>query len=211
MVNIENKMELFEFKVKQMAHLSYESMVESSEVFENWDKEKGMDVFDKDSIINQKEVEINNLAIEILSLLGPVAGDLRLILGGIKIANDLERISDYAKNIAKFVVKNDKPDAQYVEAVLVLQKTFLANFKKIVTLLEKPSTKEAYRLAEKDEILDQEFILFSNQIIDGLENVQNYPLELFNIARTIERAGDHGKNICEQVIYTIEGKIIDFG
>ncbi len=211
MVNIENQIELFEFKVLQMAYLSYESMEEATEVFENFDKIKAIDLIDKDAIINEKEVEINNLAIEILSLLQPVAKDLRLILGGIKIANDLERISDYAKNMGKYVLKNEVVEKAHIEAVLKLQKTFMENYKQVIVLLEKPSTKEAFRCAENDDILDQEFIAFSNNIIDSLDHANQFPLQLFNISRTIERAGDHAKNICEQVIYTIEGRIIDFG
>ncbi len=211
MVNIENQMQLFEFKVLQMAHLSYEAMEEATELFKTFDKTLALELIEQDQIINEKEVEINNLAIEILSLLQPVAKDLRFILGGIKIANDLERISDYAKNMAKYVLKNENNNSSQIEAILNLQMIFMKNFKEIIVLLEQPSTKEAFRCAELDEILDQEFISFSNTIIDALDQSSSFPLPLFNISRTIERAGDHAKNICEQIIYTLEGKIIDFG
>ncbi len=71
-------------------------------------KERELEIIQADDRINHMEEEINDLAIESLALLAPVASDLRKVIGTIKIATELERIGDYAKNIAKFLIKQDR-------------------------------------------------------------------------------------------------------
>lgn len=211
MVNIETHIDLFESKLKEMAFLSLKSMEKATNLIQSFDKEVAQELIDEDIKMNKIEIEINNIAIEILSLLQPVAKDLRIILGGIKIANDLERISDYAKNIGRYVLKKQGIQQEHAHEILKLQNVFMDNFKDVIALIEKPNLKAAFTAAHKDEILDVAFTRFSNDIIVTMKDDMQFPFLLFNISRTIERAGDHTKNICEQVIYILSGDIIDFG
>lgn len=201
----------FEERLFEMGDLCYESMAKAMEAFMKSDKELALKVVEGDKIINYHEEVINDQAIEILTLMQPVAKDLRLLIGGIKVVNDLERIGDYAKNISRFVINSDIVDDKYAQEVLKLTKLFLKNFAEVLNVLKDRDTKEAYRVAALDADLDvavDKFvkILAFNEFKNDLITV-----ELNNIVQNIERAGDHAKNICEQVIYIEKGRYIDFG
>ena len=68
------------------------------EVIHTGDKEKALQLIRMDDFVNHMEEEVNDQAQSVLALLSPVASDLRKVIAGIKIASDLERIGDYAKN-----------------------------------------------------------------------------------------------------------------
>ena len=210
-MNIETKMQAFEHKLIVMGKETYQAMELAMEAFTKQDRIMALDVIEKDDRINYAEEIINDEAIEILTLMQPVAKDLRLLIGGIKIANDLERIGDYAKNIGRFVIRSKFTEAMYQEEILELTKMFLNNFGQVLDVLSKRDVKEAYRVAALDDNLDDQFEEFVQTLTHGMDETMVYPVEIINIARNLERAGDHSKNICEQIIYTIKGNHIDFG
>ena len=210
-MTIENKMLLFENRLLELGNLTQNAMKQAKVAFENQDKELALSIVEKDEYINYTEEIINDDAIEILTLMQPVAKDLRLLVGGIKIASDLERISDYAKNIGRFVIKTDNINEVYKVEVLKLMEVFFENFAQVLQLLKERDIKEAYRIANLDDKLDLQFEEFVVFLTNEANSKLGFPVELSNIASNIERAGDHSKNICEQVIYTVKGRHIDFG
>lgn len=210
-MTIENKMILFENRLFELGNLTQNAMKQAQVAFANQDKELALSIVENDEYINYTEEIINDEAIEILTLMQPVAKDLRLLIGGIKIANDLERISDYAKNIGRFVIKNDDISEVYKVELLKLMEVFFENFVLVLKLLEHRDIKEAYRIASLDDKLDLEFEKFVVFLTNEANSKLGFPVELSNIASNIERAGDHSKNICEQVIYMVKGRHIDFG
>lgn len=175
------------------------------------DKELALEVVDGDAIINYTEEIINDQATEILTLMQPVAKDLRLLIGGIKIVNDLERIGDYAKNIGRFVINSKHSETRYHKEVISLTELFLENFDEVLKTLEERNTKEAYRVAKLDDKLDDAVNRFLELLASSSFDRSLLPVDLTNITHNIERAGDHAKNICEQIIYIEKGRYIDFG
>lgn len=210
-MRIEKLMNDFEERLFEMGDLCYESMAKAMEAFMKSDKELALKVVEGDKIINYHEEVINDQAIEILTLMQPVAKDLRLLIGGIKVVNDLERIGDYAKNISRFVINSDIVDDKYAQEVLKLTKLFLKNFAEVLNVLKDRDTKEAYRVAALDADLDVAVDKFVKMLAFNEFKNDLVTVELNNIVQNIERAGDHAKNICEQVIYIEKGRYIDFG
>jgi phosphate transport system protein len=191
-------------QVRQMMHQAMEALFENQ-------KDKALFVIEHDAYINNFELEINEQAMQVLSLLQPVASDLRRVVVTIKIANDLERIGDYAKNIARYVIKNQtfpeafKPDAQEI------LKAFFSMFDKMLEVVSESNVKKAYEVADLDETMDALF----KQLISKVDASYNdkIPLTFATVAllRNIERSGDHTKNICEHVIYRAKAQYVDFG
>ena len=210
-MNIESKMQVFEAELLEMGRITFCAMEEAMAAFMNQDKNLALDVIEKDDLINYTEELINDDAIEILTLMQPVAKDLRLLIGGIKIASDFERIGDYAKNISRFVIRTKMNDSYYQEEILNLTQLFLSNFDQILTVLLNKDIKEAYRVASLDDNLDDQFKEFIEMLVNNVDEKTSFPVEIVNIARNLERAGDHGKNICEHIIYIVKGSHIDFG
>lgn len=210
-MRIERRMNAFEKKLLEMGTLVRTSMKQATDAFMNQDKDLALAVVEGDNLINYTEKIINDQAAEVFTLMQPVAKDLRLLIGGIKIANDLERIGDYAKNIGRYVVKSKNSENNHYEEVLKLTNVFLENFDKTLAVLKKRDVKEAYSVAKLDDNLDKQYEAFAHFMAKNLLNEPKFSVDLASIAGNIERAGDHSKNICEQVIYIENGRYIDFG
>jgi len=194
---------LMAYQVRMMMTTAVEALIKS-------DQDKALYVVEQDAILNHYEVEVNEIAIQSLSLLQPVAKDLRTLISAIKIANELERIGDYAKNIARFVIKNHMLPNSIGDDALNLVNQFLANFEEAIDVLKHPEANLAYKVALKDELLDKEFNLLVEKI-DALPSQEKVTFATIGMLRNIERAGDHTKNICEHIIYRTKSQFIDLG
>lgn len=190
-------------QVKMMMTTAVDALIKS-------DQDKALYVVEQDAILNHYEVEVNEIAIQALSLLQPVAKDLRFLISAMKIANELERIGDYAKNIARFVIKKQVLPQSIDEDALSLVNQFLANFDEAIEVLKHPEANLAYQVALKDELLDKRL----NQLvekIDALPANERVSVATIGILRNVERAGDHTKNVCEHIIYRTKSQFIDLG
>ncbi|QIK57654.1 phosphate signaling complex protein PhoU [Erysipelothrix sp. HDW6A] len=209
-MGIQDIMIEFENELTNMATKVRYAMSEAITALQSNDKVLALKVVERDEIINNIDHTINNSAISALSLQQPVARDLRLLIGGIKIATDLERIGDYAKNIGRFVIKGDEDMRSFQEGIFEMASIFMTNFDLVLEALEEKDVKKAYEAAQQDDLLDQGFKTIVDRYAD-MSETHIFPLQLAEILRNIERAGDHSKNICEQVIYIVNGQRVDFG
>jgi phosphate transport system protein len=191
-------------QVRQMMHQSMEALMENN-------KEKALFVIEHDAYINNFELEVNEHAMQVLSLLQPVASDLRRVVVTIKISNDLERIGDYAKNIARYVIKNQSFPEEFKPNAKEILEAFFEMYDMMLEVVLKSDVEKAYRVAELDERMDA---IFKELVTKVDEQVQkSLPITFATIAllRNIERSGDHTKNICEHVIYRVKAQYVDFG
>lgn len=209
-MGIQDIMVEFENELTNMATKVRASMFDAVNALQTNDKTLALKVVEKDEYINNMDHTINNSAISALSLQQPVARDLRLIIGGIKIATDLERIGDYAKNIGRFVIKGESDMREFNDGIFEMATIFLNNFDMVIEALQEKDIKMAYDAAQQDDLLDQGFKTIVDRYAEMSKN-QVFPMQLAEILRNIERAGDHSKNICEQVIYIVNGQRVDFG
>ncbi len=194
-------------KVKTMHELALD-------ILRSGDKEKALQLIYMDDFVNHLEEEINDQAQTVLALLSPVATDLRKVIAGIKIASDLERIGDYAKNIADYVIKKGPAEPPFVgEQAEAIGRLFLAMLDAAMDAYQKEDVAQAYRIPRQDEQINDQFAELSGQIETAV--MQGMQLEhvvpLVAMLRNFERAGDHTKNICEHLIYQVKGQHIDFG
>ena len=211
MVRIDKITSDYELRLSEMGALTMQAMVKAMDAFMDQNKDLGLKVVEGDKLINYYEETINDQAVEALTLMQPVAKDLRLLIGGIKIVTDLERIGDYAKDIGRFVINSNSVESKYKKEILNLTSIFLNNFDQVLLLLQSRSVKQAYKVAQLDNDLDEEINIFITMLAENKFNETLSAVELTNIVHNIERAGDHAKNICEHVIYIEKGRYIDFG
>lgn len=204
---IKNCEELTILMAKQVRQMMDQALI----ALLNDEKEKALFVIENDAHINNLELEINEHAIQILSLLQPVASDLRRVVVSIKIANDLERIGDYAKNIARYVIKNQSfPENLKADANEIMS-FFFESFDTMIQVVQQADVSLAYQVADMDEKMDEAFGKLVNKIEASLERKEKISVSTIALLRNIERAGDHTKNICEHVIYRVKAQYVDFG
>jgi phosphate transport system protein len=168
-------------------------------------------IIDTDYEVDEREIEVEEECLKILALYQPVATDLRLIIAVIKINNDLERIADYAVNIARrFITSSDDPDKFGYDYTAMAEQA--ANMLKLsLDALVGMNVAMAYRVLEMDEdvnaMRDEAYRTMKADIRAHPAMVAEI-INMYLISRHIERIGDHTTNIAEEVIYLIEGDII---
>lgn len=179
----------------------------------NSDLEGSLKVLKLDEFINNYELEINDRALDVLALLAPVAKDLRSVISGIKIANDLERIGDYAKNVAQYVIKNGMVEEDIIPFIKDAHAIFQTMLIDTMEAYEKKDHKLAFSIPEMDEELDnvvREYGTYiENKIVES--GIVSHVVRTSTLMKCYERAGDHLKNINEHTIYEFKGTHYDFG
>lgn len=191
----------------------YKMHEDALRALKNNDKDLALSIIESDEYVNNDEESVNRRALEVLALLAPVASDLRIIIAGIKIATDLERMGDYAKNIARFILKNDPVRDEQMILIEEIYRLYLDFLSKAMDAFDERNLDAAFALPKLDEEIDA---LIKNLFFKLEEIELNDPntirlIPLVGMARNIERAGDHTKNICEQIIYEATGQHYDFG
>lgn len=207
--NFDLKLKQLNEKVLELGGLAENAFVKSITAMENKDIESAIKVIDEDSYIDHIEEEINDLAIILIAREAPVAVDLRRIIVAIKIASDLERVADYAVNIAKSVIRIGEADHKV--PVDSLQK--MARIaKEMLSLSFKAFIEEdvvlAKKIADMDDEIDKlygETIKTYLQLSDETKRDFMQITQLSFIARYIERIGDYATNISEGVFYIVKG------
>lgn len=177
------------------------------------DSELGLQVAQDDYKINQAEVNIDEQCSRILATRAPTASDLRLIIAVIKAITDLERIGDEAERIgvlASRLAGVERPSTNYREL-----RNLASHVKKMIqsTLdaFARLDAAEALRVVKADDIVDEEYESIYRQ---GLTFMMEDPRTISRVvdttwaARSLERIGDHCKNICEYVMFMVYGKDI---
>lgn len=175
------------------------------------DSELGLKVAKDDYKVNNLEVTIDEECSRILATRAPAAGDLRLIVAIIKTITDLERIGDEAEKIGFLASKlavMDRPADSYRE-LKNLGNHVLQMLRDAMDAFARLDVEASYAVLKEDEAVDEEYEGIARQgITFMMEDPQNIKrvMNVTWVARALERIGDHSKNICEYVIYMVEGR-----
>lgn len=175
------------------------------------DSELGLQVAKDDYKVNNLEVSIDEECGRILATRSPAAGDLRLIVAIIKTITDLERIGDEAEKIgflASRLAAMDRPSDSYRE--LKTLGTHVSHMlRDAMNAFARLDVEEALEVVREDERVDEEYEAIQRQCITFMMEDPRSIKRVMNVtwaARSLERIGDHSKNICEYVIYMVKGK-----
>jgi len=175
------------------------------------DSELGLKVARDDYKVNRIEVAIDEECNRLLATRSSAAGDLRLIIVIIKTITDLERIGDEAEKIgflASKLAAMDRPTDSYRELKSlgghVLQMT-----REAMNAYARLNVDAARAVVAEDDEVDREYETIVRQGITFMMEDPRSIKRVMNVlwvARSLERIGDHAKNICEYVVYMVEGR-----
>jgi len=175
------------------------------------DSELGLKVANDDYKVNDFEVSIDEECGRILAMRAPAAGDLRLIVAIIKTITDLERIGDEAEKIgflASRLAAMDRPADSYRE-LKTLGTHVLHMVRDAMNAFARLDVEGAFEVVREDERVDEEYEAIQRQCITFMMEDPRSIKRVMNVtwaARSLERIGDHAKNICEYVIYMVQGR-----
>ncbi|WP_341299694.1 phosphate signaling complex protein PhoU [Lysinibacillus sp. FSL H8-0500] len=174
------------------------------------DLEKALKILEDDLDINRLEEEINDQVILMIAKQQPVATDLRRLMVLVKAASDMERVGDYAVNIAKEAIRIGKEPIVFPLTNLqtMCDKT-VEMLENIIKAFTEENTVRAKEIAELDDYVDDLYgatiVLLLRAGIDNPAHISQITHLTF-ICRYLERSADHATNIAEHLFYLIKGK-----
>jgi phosphate transport system protein len=185
-------------------------IVEAVDALVTRDGERGRDVVRADALIDAAQREIESKAIATIVTRQPMAVDLREVIGALRIANDLERIGDLAKNIGKraIAINGASMPRRAIRGVAQMTDLAVRLLRDVLDSYAEHNSIKAIEVWRGDEKIDALYgWLFRDLLAFTTENPRAVTLgiHLLFCAKNIERIGDHAANIAQSVYYIVHG------
>lgn len=198
--------------IAEMGGLAEVAISESMDALIRGSQDLASQVVGRDKQIDKLEQEIDKLAVRIIALRAPMADDLREVIAALKIAGMLERIGDYAKNIAKRAGKIEGRQ-KFEPLTLIPAMAEIAGemVHDVLTAYAARDPAMAIEVCQRDEKVDAFYnSIFRNLVGHMMENPSTISsaAELLFVARNLERIGDHATNVAEMVYFAATGNYL---
>ena len=195
--------------VAQMGGIAEAQLANAIEAIAKRDTRLAEAAIGSDERIDKLQQAVEDQALKLLALRQPLAVDLRTTLAAIKIANELERIGDLAKNIGKrALVLNREPPIRLTQSLARMGRQALTQLKTVLDAYSDRDAEAAKSVWRHDEEIDELYnSLFRELLTYMMEDPRTIGLctHLLFVAKNIERAGDHATNIAETVHHMVSG------
>lgn len=178
-------------------------------------KDEGIarEIIARERLVNAQELVVDHHCEDFIALFAPVAVDLRFVISIIKITNNLERIGDFAKSIAKFVLNDQsKPIDAELMADLNMEKMF-ETIKSMLSMARMSLIKEDSSICREILRMDDEIDVYNKTATKIIcQHIQSNPEETYEmlqmdaLIRRIERIGDRTSNIAEEIVFFLDAK-----
>ena len=203
-------LEKIQGQIIKMGGLVEDAIRQAAKSLETRDEPLAEEVRAADKVIDLLEAQINENAARVIALRAPTAIDLRMTLSVMKISGNLERIGDYAKNMAKrtSVLSQMPPVSDSTGAIRRMARLAEEMLKDALDAYIRRDAELAADVIARDEDLDQMYnALFREFLTFMLEDPRNITacMHLHFIVKNVERMGDHCTSIAEQVTYLVTG------
>ena len=193
----------------RMGEMAVAQLEAALDVVERRDDKAAERVMANDDAIDALEQQVNQDVIRLIRR-GPMATDLRIILAALRVASDIERIGDYAANIAKrSMALNHSPPLPHTRGLSALGKLAARQLREVMRAYVERDGDAALRVRESDAELDTLYTgLFRELLTYMMEDARAITActHLLFMAKNIERIGDHATNIAENVWFLVHGQ-----
>ena len=209
----EMELKALDSMVAHMGGLAEHALGQAVDALYNRNPELAEVTLENDKAIDRLERSVDGNAVSIIARRQPVASDLRQIVTAIRIAGDLERIGDLAKNIAKraIAVAGEQHPKQVMTGFLHIGEAAMRQLKDVLDAYSQRDATAALSVWERDQEIDAMYnslyIELLTAMMDEPQKAGLYAHLLFS-AKNIERIGDHATNIAETIYYCIKGKVL---
>ncbi|SHK12116.1 phosphate uptake regulator, PhoU [Shimia gijangensis] len=210
----DSDLEQIQTQIMKMGGLVEEAILDASKSLKNLDEELAEQVRAKDKVIDRLEEVVNEDCARLIALRSPTAGDLRIVLSVMKINSNLERIGDYAKNMAKrtSVLAHMTPVDGARGALRRMAREVQLMLKDALDAFVQRDAELAQDILERDRDIDQMYNALFREFLTFMMEDPRYItpcMHLHFIAKNTERMGDHVTSVAEQVIYLVTGSMPD--
>lgn len=209
----EGKLSEVESLIVEMAKGTKQQLADAVHALYEINVEKAEEIVKNDALLDKLDRKINERAIVLLAREQPVATDLRRLVVAIRIATDLERMADNAKNIAKATIRLGKDHGLEIHSSIDDMRAIAEDMIVLaIKAYENEDITLARKLGEMDTQLDQ---IYSHMMTDLLsdrsanDQMTQHMIQMAFSGRYVERIGDHATNIGEDVMYLVKGETFD--
>lgn len=196
--------------VAEMGGLAEVAIRDAIQALTNHDEDLARQVVAADAKLDALEAEVDRLAVRTIALRAPMADDLRDVIAALKISGVIERIGDYAKNIAKRVGAMDgRNKVEPITLVPAMAEIAEGMVRDVLNAYGSRDAALAVEVIRRDEKLDHFYnTLFRSLLTHMMESPSTISVaaQLLFIARNLERIGDHATNVAEMVYYAATGE-----
>ncbi|MGA8277673.1 MAG: phosphate signaling complex protein PhoU [Rhodanobacteraceae bacterium] len=197
-------------EIVRMGELAVSQLEAAIDVAERRDERAAMRVLDNDDAIDEMEHQISHDVVRLLALRAPMARDLREVFAALRIAADIERIGDYAANVAKRSIPLSMvAPVTPARGLYRLSELAAASVRKVLAAYSDGDAERAHAVWRDDVKLDEAYTgLFRELLTYMMEDPRSITscAHLLFMAKNIERIGDHATNIAENVWFLVKGE-----
>ena len=211
-VQLPEQLEQLSEMILRLGGLAEEAIGKSVRALVDRDSDLARQVIAGDSQVDALELEIDDLCVEILARHQPMARDLRFVATAMKITPDLERIADHSVNISERVLElNDEPPLAALVDMPLLAGRAQQMVRGALDAFVRHDAKAALQVIRMDielnQRMEQVFRVLLSYMLDDPKTISR-ALRLTFVAKYFERIGDQSTNICEQIVYMTEARVI---
>ena len=210
--DFEMNLTLVQEEIIQLSSMVEKAIYKSVDALKKRDVEASQQVIDEDDLIDLKQQALEERCIELIALESPIAGELRILISAMMIANELERMGDYAEGIAKISVSmgNLPPLKPLIDiprmaekAVVMLRNSAQAFISRDVDLASNVVASDD----EVDDLYNQVYRELLTYMLEEPGSIQRATYLLW-VSHDLERVADRATNIAERVIYLVTGQMV---
>ena len=206
----DQELDLLISKISEMGKVAEEQLAKAIEALITKDSRLAVNVIYNDAQVNDLQSTVDGLTVRMLAMRQPMGSDLRHIISALKIAADLERIADYAANIAKNVMDLDRVSLEKPVGLIIRMAELASHMlKDVIDAYRETDVRKATAVWHRDEDINRVYADLLSQLRSYMkadsDNINTYTSLIF-AARCCERIGDHIKNVAESVFFITNGE-----
>ncbi len=211
----EQELERLQQDMLSMAAIVERALADSVDCLKQRDMERSRQLIAQDRIINQKRFGIESECLIVVATQQPMASDLRTIAAILFIVNELERIGDYAKGIAKInlMIGPGPLIKPLIDIPRMLERTLSMLHRSLDAFVQR-DVAAARSIPREDDEVDALFEQVNRELLTMImadPSVIHQANYLLWVAHNLERAADRVTNLCERTIFTVTGEMVEFG
>jgi phosphate transport system protein len=210
--HIQRQIDSLKQRILDVGTMVEESVAKAISALINRDAAMAERIISDDDVIDSLEVEVEEECLKILALYQPVAADLRFVVAALKINNDLERMGDIAKNIAKraaWLARKDPLDLPIDFRRMAVEAQHMV--KQALDAFVNADSGLARQVRGEDDSVDESRERIRDQILSQIHRKPDrveHLMKLNSVSKHLERLADMATNVAEDVIYMVEGEIV---
>jgi len=207
--SFDEELKRLDHAILDMGELTKQQLADAMRSMVTRDTKLGAKVLEGDARVDERALEVENLTVRLIALRQPMAIDLRNIIAALRISIDLERIADYAFNVAERILYLTQiPPVRPVQAMVQMGQVTQRMLNNVLDAYRQRDASKAYEVWYRDRDVDEIYAELLSDLrtlmVDGPQNIDACTDLLF-ITKSIERIGDHIKNVAEHIHYAVHG------